>query len=86
MMVLESEGMAPKRYGVGEVIFFRKGAHAKWHVEGYVRKIAFLRHTTPIGLGLAIRAVNGFKRYLRRAVARRDKLVRLCLRQAASRG
>jgi hypothetical protein len=42
-IVLESEGMPPKRYGVGDVIFFRRGAHAKRHVEGYVRKVAFLR-------------------------------------------
>ncbi|MGY8662877.1 cupin domain-containing protein [Bradyrhizobium sp. UFLA05-109] len=61
-VVLETEGMPPKRYGVGDVIFFRKGAHAKWHVEGYVKKIAFLRYTTPIGFGFAIRAVNRFKR------------------------
>ncbi|WFU37564.1 cupin domain-containing protein [Bradyrhizobium sp. CB82] len=61
-IVLESEGMPPKRYGVGDVILFRNGAHAKWHVERYVKKIAFLRHTTPIGLGFAIRAVNKFKR------------------------
>jgi uncharacterized protein len=33
-IVLESEGMPPKRYGVGDV-FFRDGAHAKWHVEEY---------------------------------------------------
>ena len=36
-IVLESEGMPPKRYGVGDVIFFRNGAHAKWHVEGHVK-------------------------------------------------
>ncbi len=35
-VLLESDGMPPKRYGVGDVIFFRDGAHAKWHVEGYV--------------------------------------------------
>jgi uncharacterized cupin superfamily protein len=57
-IVLEGEGMPPKRYGVGDVIHFRRGAHAKWHVEGYVKKIAFLRHTTPIGFGFAIRAAN----------------------------
>ncbi|APO51379.1 cupin domain-containing protein [Bradyrhizobium diazoefficiens] len=61
-IVLESAGIPPKRYGVGDVIFFRKGAHAKWRVEGYVKKIAFLRQTTPIGFGFAIRAVNRFKR------------------------
>jgi uncharacterized cupin superfamily protein len=61
-IVLESEGMPPKRYGVGDVIFFRNGAHAKWHVEGYVKKVAFFRQTNPLGLGLAVRAVNKLKR------------------------
>src|ERR1700748_527409 len=42
-IVLESQGMPPKRYGPGDVIFFRHGAHAKWHVDGYVKKVAFLR-------------------------------------------
>jgi uncharacterized protein len=61
-IVLESEGMPPKRYGVGDVIFFRNGAHAKWHVEGYVKKIAFFRQTIPFGLDFAVRAVNKLKR------------------------
>jgi hypothetical protein len=39
--------MRPKRYGVGDVIFFRNGAHAKWHVEGYVKKVAFLHRPNP---------------------------------------
>ena len=51
-IVLESEGMPPRRYGVGDVILFRNGAHAKWHVEGHVKKIAFFRQTLPFGLGL----------------------------------
>ena len=54
-IVLESEGMPPKRYGVGDVIVFRRGAHAKWHVQGYVRKVAFLRHYP---LSIATRVVN----------------------------
>jgi uncharacterized protein len=61
-IVLESEGLPPKRYGVGDVIFFRDGAHAKWHVEGYVRKLAFCRKTTPAMVGFMIRAVNKLKR------------------------
>ena len=61
-IVLESEGMPPKRYGVGDVIFFRNGAHAKWHVEGHVKKLAFFRQTNPLGLGLAVRALNKLKR------------------------
>jgi uncharacterized cupin superfamily protein len=61
-IVLESEGMPPKRYGAGDVIFFRDGAHAKWHVEGHVKKIAFCRKTTPAMIGFMIRAVNKLKR------------------------
>src|ERR1700749_4302317 len=49
-IVLESERLPPKRYGVGDVIFFRKGAHAKWHVENYVRKVAFCRLSNPFPL------------------------------------
>ena len=60
-IVLESEGLPPKRYGVGDMIFFRKGAHAKWHVEGYVKKVAFCRQTNPLWLGFVIRAVNKLK-------------------------
>jgi uncharacterized cupin superfamily protein len=61
-IVLESEGIPPKRYGVGDVIFFRNGAHAKWHVEGYVKKVAFFRQTNPFGIGLVVRAANKLKR------------------------
>ncbi|MDE2463017.1 MAG: DUF861 domain-containing protein [Alphaproteobacteria bacterium] len=61
-IVLESEGMSQRRYGVGDVIFFRRGARAKWHVEGYVKKIAFLRVATPLGFAFAIRALNKLKR------------------------
>jgi uncharacterized cupin superfamily protein len=61
-IVLESDGLPPKRYGVGDVIFFRDGAHAKWHVEGHVKKIAFCRKTTPAVIGFMIRVVNKLKR------------------------
>jgi uncharacterized cupin superfamily protein len=71
-VVLESEGMPPKRYGVGDVILFRNGAHAKWHVDGYVKKVAFFRQTNPFGLGLAVRAVNKLKRMFFSRVKRRS--------------
>jgi hypothetical protein len=60
--VLESDGMPPKRYGPGDVIFFRDGAHAKWHVEGHVKKIAFCRKTNPVMIGFLIRVVNKLKK------------------------
>ena len=61
-IVLESDGMPPRRYGVGDVILFRHGAHVKWHVEHHVKKIAFFRQTLPFGLGYAVRAINKLKR------------------------
>jgi len=61
-IVLESEGMAPTRYGAGDVIFFRDGAHAKWHVEGHVKKLAYCLKTQPYLLGLAARVINKLKR------------------------
>jgi uncharacterized cupin superfamily protein len=30
-ILLEWEGMPVERYGIGDLIFFRNGAHAKWH-------------------------------------------------------
>jgi uncharacterized cupin superfamily protein len=57
-IVIESDGMHPTRYGPGDVIFFRNGAHAKWHVEGHVRKIAFCRRSQPVFLGFALRVFS----------------------------
>lgn len=61
-IVLENDAMRPTRYGPGDVIFFRDGAHAKWHVEGHVKKLAFCRKTQPLLLGFAARAINKLKR------------------------
>ena len=66
-VVLESEGMQPKRYGVGDVVFFRSGASVKWYVDGYVKKVAFCRLTNVPGLGYAIRALNKFRSVIRRS-------------------
>jgi len=63
-IVVESDGMHPTRYGPGDVIFFRNGAHAKWHVEGHVRKIAFCRRSQPVFLGFALRVFSKIKRTL----------------------
>ncbi len=63
-IVLESEGMPPKRYGAGDVVFFHDGAHAKWHVEGHVKKIAFCRKTNPVLIGFMVRVINKLKRML----------------------
>jgi uncharacterized cupin superfamily protein len=61
-IVLESDTMPPTRYGPGDVIFFKDGAHARWHVEGYVKKLAFCRKTQPVWLGFALRVVLKLKK------------------------
>jgi hypothetical protein len=61
-IVLESDGMPPTRYVAGDVIFFKDGAHAKWHVEGRVRKLAFCRKTQPVWLGFALRVMLKLKK------------------------
>ncbi|HEY3792001.1 MAG TPA: cupin domain-containing protein [Bradyrhizobium sp.] len=61
-IVLESDGMPPTRYTAGDVIFFKDGAHAKWHVEGRVRKLAFCRKTQPVWLGFAVRVILKLKK------------------------
>jgi hypothetical protein len=61
-IVLESDGMPPTRYTAGDVIFFKDGAHAKWHVEGHVKKLAFCRKTSPVWFGFALRAFHKLRR------------------------
>jgi uncharacterized cupin superfamily protein len=63
-IVLESDGMPPTRYTKGDVIFFKDGAHAKWHVEGRVRKLAFCRKTQPVWLGFALRVFLKLKKIM----------------------
>src|SRR5665647_1348125 len=63
-IVLENDALRPTRYGPGDVIFFKDGAHAKWPVEGYVKKLAFCRKTQPVLLGLALRVFSKIRRTL----------------------
>src|SRR5580704_5824271 len=63
-IVLENDTMRPTRYGPGDVIFFKDGAHAKWHVEGHVKKLAFCRKTQPVWLGFVARVVGKLKRMM----------------------
>src|SRR6201986_709669 len=62
--VLESDGRPPTRYTKGDVIFFKDGAHAKWHVEGRVRKLAFCRKTSPVWFGFALRVFLKLKKVI----------------------
>jgi uncharacterized protein len=63
-IVLENEAMPPTRYGPGDVIYFKEGAHAKWHVENHVRKLAFCRKSEPVLLRFVLRALSKIKRTL----------------------
>jgi uncharacterized cupin superfamily protein len=63
-IVLESDTMPPTRYGPGDVIFFKDGAHARWHVESHVKKLAFCRKTQPVWLGFALRVFLKLKKML----------------------
>lgn len=63
-IVLESATMSPTRYGPGDFVFFRNGAHAKWHVVDRVRKLAFFRRTQPIPIAFVLRACSKIKRTL----------------------
>ena len=69
-MVLESDSMPPTRYGPGDVIFFKDGAHARWHVESHVKKLAFCRKTQPVWLGFALRVFLKLKKMLSPAGSR----------------
>jgi uncharacterized cupin superfamily protein len=63
-IVLENDMISPTRYSPGDVIFFKDGAHAKWHVEGHVKKLAFFRKTQPVLFALALRVYSKVKRTL----------------------
>ena len=66
-VVIESEDMAPTRFGPGDVVMFRKGARAHWQVQGYVRKLAFCRYAQPWLIGFGLRAVARLKGLLSRS-------------------
>jgi uncharacterized cupin superfamily protein len=63
-IVLENDTMPAKRYAAGDVIFFKDGAHARWHIEDRVRKLAFCRKTQPVWLGFALRVFLKLKKML----------------------
>ena len=69
-IVLESDTMSATRYVAGDVIFFKDGAHARWHVESRVKKLAFCRKTQPAWLGFALRVFLKLKKTLMPSGAR----------------
>jgi uncharacterized protein len=63
-IVLESDSLPPTRYGVGDIILFRKGAHARWHVEGHVKKLAVCHRVLPTSLSFIVRLLGALKQKL----------------------
>jgi uncharacterized cupin superfamily protein len=74
-IVLENDNMPPTRFGPGDVIVFNNGAHARWHVEGHVRKLAFCRKPQPYILGLAGRVMSKISRVIFRSEPGRHALL-----------
>ena len=66
-VTISSDGMAARRFGPGDVIFFPAGSTATWEVESYVRKVAFCRRVTPAPLMLLLKAFGRLRRALPRA-------------------
>ena len=64
-VVVSSENTPPKRLQAGDVAFFPVGTVAHWHVETYVRKVAFCRRVLPRQALPVIRALRWAKGLLR---------------------
>jgi uncharacterized cupin superfamily protein len=64
-VIVSSENSPPKRLEAGDVAFFPVGTKAHWHVETYVRKVAFCRRVLPGPALPVIRAVRWARGMLR---------------------
>jgi len=67
-VVIRDQAGGARRLSAGDTIFFPAGARAEWHVEDYIRKIAFCREPLPWPVVFAKR---GF-RFLRRLIGKRN--------------
>ena len=65
-VIVSSENSPANRLEPGDVAFFPRGTIAHWHVETYVRKVAFCRHVLPIpALPVIMRALRKTRGLLR---------------------
>ena len=46
-VTITADGMATRRLGPGDVVFFPAGSKATWEIDSYVRKVAFCRKVLP---------------------------------------
>jgi hypothetical protein len=61
VVVKDVAGVA-RRLSAGDTIFFPAGTRAEWHVEDYIRKVAFCRVPLPRSVLMAQRAYRFLKR------------------------
>ena len=64
-VVVRETGGLEHKLGPGDHILFRAGSHAVWHVDSYVRKVAFLRTPVPRPIMLPLLALKKFDRMAR---------------------
>jgi hypothetical protein len=57
-------------YGPGDVTCFRAGTAATWHVESYVRKLAFCQYQLPVPIGLPMRLWRRAQKMIRTLLVR----------------
>ncbi len=54
----------PRRLAAGDTAFFPKGSHAIWHVEKYVKKVAFCRIVLPEPMPTLLKLARAVKNRL----------------------
>jgi len=65
-VIVSCSGTSPRRLEAGDVAYFPFGLTAHWHVEEYVRKVAFCRRPLPAKLMPIIRTLRRAKGLLRK--------------------
>ena len=63
-VVVRDVGGVARHLSAGDTIFFPAGTRAEWHVEDYIRKIAFCRIPLPRSVVFARRGFRFLKRLL----------------------
>jgi uncharacterized protein len=61
-VLVRDQAGAAHRLRAGDAIFFPAGSRAEWHVEDYIRKIAFCRVPLPQSVAFAKRCYRFLKR------------------------
>jgi uncharacterized cupin superfamily protein len=74
-VIVSSENTPPKRLVAGDVAFFPMGAKAHWHVETYVRKVAFCRRVLPRQAVPLLRVLRRLKTLLNGPQTRQPSLM-----------